>query len=71
MRPDGMRADGRSLRKITYSPGFDDWRARWSPDGKRIAFWAVGRSFNSVYVVNPDGTGLRLVTAGAYPVWGP
>jgi TolB protein len=66
-----MRSDGRNLRKITFTPGFDDWRARWSRDGKRIVFWAVGRSFNSVYAVNPDGTGLRLVTAGSYPVWGP
>jgi TolB protein len=66
-----MRLDGTGVRRVTNTRAFDDWRARWSPDGARIVFWAVRRSFNRAYVVNPDGTGLRLVTAGSYPVWRP
>jgi TolB protein len=66
-----MRPDGKGVGRLTNTRGFDDWRARWSPDGARIVFWAVGRSFNRVYAVNVDGTALRLVTAGSYPVWHP
>jgi TolB protein len=66
-----MRPDGGGGRQITSTPGFDDWRARWSADRTKIVFWAVGRSFKSVYVVNPDASRLRLVTAGSYPVWRP
>ena len=32
------RKDGSDLTKITNSPGYDDARAKWSPDGNKIAF---------------------------------
>jgi TolB protein len=68
MRPDGERA-----RRITRTPKFDDWGARWSREGTRIAFYAVGRNtqVNDVYVVNADGSGLSRVTRGTAPVWRP
>jgi Tol biopolymer transport system component len=39
-----MRADGKSLRRITNTPAFDDGAARWMPDGRRLVFSAVGRT---------------------------
>jgi Tol biopolymer transport system component len=45
----------------------------WSPDGTKIAFenWTSADGW-CVYVVNPDGTGLRRIRRGAqYPAWNP
>ena len=41
-----------------------DLRASWSPDGKQIVFSGCrGRLEGAgVYVVNPDGTGLRQLS---------
>ena len=45
---------------------------RWSPDGKWIAF-SPNRGFqDGVFVVHPDGSGLkRVVDRGGWPVWWP
>jgi len=45
---------------------------RWSPDGKWISF-SPNRGFSSgVYIVHPDGTGLRRVAeSGGWAVWWP
>jgi TolB protein len=64
-----IRADGKNPRRITRTPGFDDWTAKWSPDGQRIAFWGVGPRVNHVYTVNADGSRLRQVTPGSNPEW--
>jgi TolB protein len=68
-----MRPDGKSPRRITRTPRFDDWGARWSRDGTRIAFYAVALNaqVNEVYVVKADGSGLSRVTRGTAPVWRP
>jgi Tol biopolymer transport system component len=68
-----MRSDGKTPRRITRTPRFDDWGARWSRDGKHIVFWAVALNspVNDVYVVNADGSHLRRVTRGTSPVWRP
>ncbi|WP_293476009.1 LpqB family beta-propeller domain-containing protein [Phenylobacterium sp.] len=45
----------------------------WSPDGKRIAFQGYQGGYWHIYVVRPDGTGLRQITAGSAddrePTW--
>ena len=47
--------------------------AKWSPDGKRVAFWrTVGQSDNSagvhqLFTVNADGSGLTLLADGVAP----
>jgi len=42
------------------TPHLGVYRPAWSPDGQWIAFAGVNRS--GIYVVRPDGTGLRLLT---------
>lgn len=44
----------------------------WSPDGKQIAF-ASNRDGGGIFVVRPDGKGIRRVTAtqGKAPEWSP
>ncbi len=38
------------------------WNAQWHPDGKKVAFLKNGRFGVNVFVVNPDGTGLKQVS---------
>ena len=77
----------RKLRNVTNAPG-GDFRPSWSPDGKWIAF-SSDRSAKlqrveggwehlhaaSIYLVQPDGKGLRRLTpAGKFtgsPKWSP
>ena len=66
-------------RRITpwnLGAGYPDW----SPDGSQIVFASEGGHSPSLYVVRPDGTGLRQVLQGdvrstvgflAQPVWSP
>lgn len=61
-----MRADGTDVQKVTDSSGFSQTPA-WSPDGSLIAFSYVKPSEYpesvGIYVIRPDGTGLRRVTS--------
>jgi TolB protein len=47
----------------------------WSPDGKRIAFQSAQNGNTDIYVINRDGTGLKVVAAhpgyDADPAWSP
>jgi Tol biopolymer transport system component len=43
------------------------WQSDWSPLGGEIAFYESG----SIYVMNVDGTNVRLVTQGSGPKWSP
>ncbi|MGE5509141.1 MAG: hypothetical protein ACM3RP_11745 [Chitinophagales bacterium] len=48
---------------------------RWSPDGQLIAFSSDRGGSRQIWVVHPDGRGLRALTAGGdpkdYPLWSP
>lgn len=78
------RADGTRVRQVTRSRRGEvepsaDWFPSWSPRGGRIAFdrdessERTGAERRNVYVVRPDGTGLRRLTNGwnAGPEWSP
>jgi TolB protein len=57
-------ADGKSRRQITPWTLDGGDNPDWSPDGKLIVFRAPAHQFENsqVYVVRPDGTGLRRLT---------
>ena len=61
-----MRSDGTGAVQVTRGPGMSA-EPEWSPDGRWIVFWndrASGEATKGdLYIVRPDGTELRRVTA--------
>ena len=53
------RADGPVTRRLRRNVS----SAAWSPDGRSIAFVRVRRSDARVFLVRPDGSGLRPLVA--------
>jgi tricorn protease len=51
-------------RNLTHSPGAHDKWARWSPDGKRIAYISDRSGEDEVYVVDQDGGQPEQLTRG-------
>lgn len=43
----------------------------WSPDGTTIAFARQDQGARTIYLVRPDGSGLRRLTMGRSPSWSP
>jgi Tol biopolymer transport system component len=69
------RTDGSGLHQLTNDAPNDRF-PRWSPDGKRIAFYSARSGSYQVWVVDPDGSGLQQITeytggTVVYPVWSP
>jgi Tol biopolymer transport system component len=68
-------ADGSGAHQIVPSAQILD--AQWSPEGDWIAFTQANADRPDVFIVHPDGTGLRQLTSssgglGSYgPVWSP
>jgi Tol biopolymer transport system component len=69
-----IRTDGTARRQLTGDPARDRG-PRWSPDGKRIAFYSTREGKAGVWVVGADGTGLRQLTtttgSPVEPAWSP
>jgi Tol biopolymer transport system component len=75
-----VRAAGGSPQAVTHGRGFAH-SPSWAPDGSRILFSASGGRFGrstdrncapNLWVVRPDGSGLRrLVRAGVEPAYSP
>jgi WD40 repeat protein len=68
-----INSDGTGGARIP-STQQNDTAPTWSPDGRQIAFVRAAGRFNSLFVVNTDGTGLRQVTTGVTvqdPEWSP
>jgi Tol biopolymer transport system component len=69
------KADGSGERQVTDDTA-KDWRPRWSPDGRKLAFYSNASGTYQVWVVNRDGSGrMRLTNSTARqlldPVWSP
>ncbi len=69
-----MNADGSGRRNLTNTPDVHELYAQASPDGKRLCFLAdVPRdssTLRSVYYMNADGSGRKLVAEKArQPCW--
>ena len=64
-------------RNLTHSSTAHDKAARWSPDGRRIAFISDMSGEEELYLIDQDGSGQpeRLTTDGTMmryaPVWSP
>jgi len=62
-----VRVDGTGLRRLVPDSRSSS-PAAWAPDGRRIAYVSDA----SIYVMNADGTGKRvLVSYGLAPAWQP
>jgi Tol biopolymer transport system component len=67
-----IRPDGTDLTLLTSTPTSHDQVPSWSPEGDAIAFERNTADFSSVavWVMRPDGTGLRLIKDNARaPRW--
>ena len=71
-----MRPDGRDLTQITNDT-YRDRGARWSTDGRRIAFFSDRSGQYEIWVINSDGSGLEQLTYTPEnrmifnPIWSP
>jgi Tol biopolymer transport system component len=56
-----VKLDGTGLRQLTDDV-HRDRVPRWSPDGKRIAFYSNRSGKYQIWTIRPDGSGLQQVT---------
>jgi Tol biopolymer transport system component len=75
-----VNADGSAVRRLTGTASLLAASPAWSPDGTKIAFegapigkkTTAGKVNPSIYVMNADGSGVRLlIRSGAHPAWRP
>ncbi|RPI87284.1 MAG: hypothetical protein EHM41_05500 [Chloroflexi bacterium] len=65
--------EGSHLRNLTDDSVESDMHPTWSPDGQFIAFesWRTGKA--QIFIMKPDGSGIRQLTTGtdynSVPVW--
>ena len=72
-----VNEDGTGLKRLTFSPGYDDLAA-YSPDGSKIVFVSNRTARNQMYVMNGDGTAVKQITnfttdynVAGRPTWSP
>ena len=70
-----LKTDGSELRQLT-DDAHRDRRPRWSPDGKRIAFYSNRSGKYEAWTIHPDGSGLEQLTydprgSVLSPIWSP
>lgn len=70
-----LGTDGSGFRQLTDEQ-YKDRGPRWSPDGKRLAFFSNRSGAWEIWTYTVDGGGLQQLTRGttgttAWPVWSP
>ena len=55
-------ADGSRLRRLPIAAGLHPFAVAWSPDGRLLAFSALGPAGTNLYLIGADGKGLRQLT---------
>ncbi len=69
-----MNADGSGQTRLTDSSAWET-RPRWSPDGRRIAFFSYRDGKTEIYVMNADGSEQTRLTdnqaGNVWPSWSP
>jgi Tol biopolymer transport system component len=58
-----MNADGSNQRNITHTPAANDTQPTWTANG--IAFRSDRSGVDGIYVMNPDGTSVRRLSAAS------
>ncbi len=68
-----INVDGSNLLRLTNTPDASERYPDWSPDGKKILFSSFGHPQSGIFVMNADGSDVRLVMAGPlhFPRWSP
>jgi hypothetical protein len=61
-----MTADGGAQTRLTAFH-MDDWGPQWSPDGQTLAFLSNREMVDRVFLMNPDGSDQRRLTADKTP----
>ncbi|PKN92615.1 MAG: hypothetical protein CVU44_13210 [Chloroflexi bacterium HGW-Chloroflexi-6] len=57
-----VRGLGQAAINISNDPGYDG-RPTWSPDGRFIAFESDRNGNRDIFIVSPDGSGLKQITS--------
>ena len=57
-----MDADGKNLKRLTNSPGWDG-SPKWSPDGRTIYFYAKRDGKFRIWAMDADGSNQRAISA--------
>ena len=69
-----MTPDGKLWANLTGWSDLGEETPVWSPDGKRIAFTAIGPEYQGVYVMDADGSHVQQITdwdSRLPPAWWP
>jgi TolB protein len=56
-----VNPDGSDPRKITSTAGNNEYPT-WSPDASHIGFVSTRGGMSNIYIIRPDGTGLKQIT---------
>lgn len=57
-----VELDTGQMRPLTGTPKQKDWSPEWSPDGRQIAFLSQRSGYTEIWLIRPDGDGMRQLT---------
>jgi hypothetical protein len=66
-----MDPDGNARTAVTATPGLEEYKTDWSPDGTRLAVSVTSGGGPRIYTMNADGTLLTFLAEGVDPAWSP